>query len=272
MALNLSPGDELMADLTDVLDTVTTLINGVVYPNGTLNPSIVGVTVTINPGWPIRNVIDDTLRAGNAMISVFPDEKETIGPIFERTQIAEAQSAQTIFATVSTNTITITGTVTLPQAIVTIVNGISYGYALQMGDTTSTIATNIAALLPSASAIGNVITVSDFYLLETRVSTAYSSALDLGRQYRTIMMSVWSPTPDIRHTLGAAIDVYFKTNYRILLPDNFWANVFYLHTREVDLLEKQDIYRRDLLYRFLYATTSTETDMTFVWPIEMNTL
>jgi hypothetical protein len=256
-----------MADLTDVLNTLSDSVSGFVYPTGKSNPSIAAVNVNIEPGWPVRETLDDQIRAGNALITIFPEETESIGPIFERVQVLNTQSAPTITATVSVDTITIGGTVTLPQAIVTVVNGTNYGYALQEADTTDTIATNIAALLPSASAIGNVITVLGSYSLDTVVSTAYTSSVDLGRQNRSIMISCWCPTPQIRTTLGSAIIVYFKTNYRILLPDNFWANLFYQHTREIDMLEKQNVFRRDVIIRVLYATTSTQTDLTFVWPV-----
>src|SRR5271156_1747348 len=117
-----------MADLSDVLTALAQQVVQIVYPNGTGNPSIAGVTVTVGPGWPIREKLDDILRAGNAMISIFPEEKERAGPYFERTISVANQQPATITAIVSGSTITIGGTVTLPQSIVTIVNNTGYGY------------------------------------------------------------------------------------------------------------------------------------------------
>lgn len=256
-----------MADLTQVLNTLADQVTNSVYPNGTSNPSIVGVEVTIKPGWPVRQKLDEILIAGNAMISIFPEQKETVGPIFERFWQENTQLPATITAVVLNDTITIGGTVTTPQAIVTIVNGTGYGYPLAADDTIDTIATNIAALLPNAVAAGNVITVSDFYSLETQISQAFTSSIDLGRMKRSFMISCWCPTVNIRMVLGNAITVYFKTNYRMQLPDNYWSNVFYQQTREIDALEKQNVFRRDIIIQVLYATTSTETDLTFVWPV-----
>lgn len=256
-----------MADLSDVLETLATNVSELVYPNGTSNPSIAGVNVVIAPGWPIRNILDTTLLAGNAMISIFPEESETIGPIFERIEQGNTLAPKTIFADVLNDTITITGTISVPQIILTIVNGQPFAYQLDISDTLHSIAASIAALLPSAVAVGNVITVSSFYKLETRISTVYSSSLDLGRQKRSIMISCWCPNASIRKILGSALVVYFKQIYRFVLPDNFWANNFYKHTREIDFLEKQDVYRRDVIINVLYATTSTVDNLQYIFPI-----
>ena len=49
-----------------------------------------------------------------------------------------------------------------------------------------------------------------------------------------------------------------KQNYRIPMPDNFFAQVFYHNTDDTDMLDKSLIYRRDLNYTIQYATTVTE--------------
>ena len=65
-----------MADLDDVMNALTSLIAGVIYPNGTGNASVVGAPVKIYPGWPVPNVLDDDIKAGHAHVSIFPRPEE----------------------------------------------------------------------------------------------------------------------------------------------------------------------------------------------------
>jgi hypothetical protein len=46
------------------------------------------------------------------------------------------------------------------------------------------------------------------------------------------------------------------------MPDNTWARLLYHGTVEQDTLQKQRIYRRNLLYEVEYATMATETSNT----------
>jgi spore germination protein YaaH len=255
-----------MADLSDVEESLATIITQIVYPQGTSNPSISGNTVTITPGWPVRQKLDEILLAGNAMISIYPTDQEKVGPIFFRSSNSYETPVATLSAVIDANTVTIGGTVSLPQAVLIIVNGEAYSYPVQQGDTLNSIAAALGALLPSASVVNNVITVNDFYSLKTRISAPVTAYTDLGRQKRTFMLSCWCHTPAIRKILGPALDVYFKTVYRIQMSDNYLANVFYMHTNEVDLLEKQNIFRRDVNFAVMYATTSSIQTQTYEWP------
>lgn len=255
-----------MADLSDVEETLATIIAQIVYPQGTASPSISGNTVTISPGWPVRQKLDDILLAGNAMISIFPTNQEKVGPIFFRNFNSYETPIPTLSAVVNENTVTISGTVSLPQAVLIIVNGAAYGHPVQQGDTLNSIAAALADILPSATANNNVITVNDFYSLETKISAPATAYTDLGRQKRTFMLSCWCHTPAIRKILGSALDVYFKQVYRILMADNYFANVFYMHTNEIDGLEKQSIFRRDVNIAVMYATTSSVQTQTYEWP------
>lgn len=68
-----------MADLDDVLNMLATLAAGVIYPNGAGNASAVGCDVKIYSGWPVPNVLNDDIAAGNAHVSVYarPEERNT---------------------------------------------------------------------------------------------------------------------------------------------------------------------------------------------------
>lgn len=260
-----------MASLGQVTQTIAQNLVTPIYPNGVDNPSIVGVQVTINDGWPIRSQLDIDLENGLAHVSVFPTTKERVITKYERIYQPLTQVAPTIILTVRGKTVTVTGTVSTPQGVMLIVNGIGYAYTIMSGDTLDTIAANTAALILGATATGNVITISGAYSIVARVVTPYSAAEELSRVDRVIMISVWAPNPSMRATLEAAIDVYMKENYRIVMPDGFYAQVFYEGINWVDMLEKSLIYRSDLSYIIQYATTLT-TNFTSIGDAFVNSI
>jgi hypothetical protein len=206
------------------------------------------------------------------MVSVFPTNKERVVTKFERFYQPVAVTAATLTAVVSEATVTIGGTVTVPQAVMIEVDGVGYGYQVLMGDTVDTIATALAAILPSATAVGAVITVSNFTYLSARIATQATAAQELGRQEREFMITCWCPTPAIRPLLAAPIDNYIRINYLPIFSDGFYGQTFYSHTDETDHLELLDIYRRDLFFRVQYATTNTQTFTTITQPVANVTL
>lgn len=248
-----------MADLSQVRDTFANNLNTPIYPNGTSMPSVCGVPVTINAGWPIRTNLDKQLQMGNAMVSLYPTKMERVVTTFQRNFIPNTFTSPTLTATVSTTkyTVVIGGTITLPQSIMVIVNGIGYAYQVQSLDTLDTIASALASLVPGAVAFHNTIYLQPSYELIARVSSNYTASAELSRIDLVFMITIWAPSEAIRFSLGNAIDIYMKENYRVPMVDNFFAQVFWKGVEDTDMLDKSLIYRRDLFYTIQYATTVT---------------
>ena len=61
-----------MATAFEVTTALSMLANTIIYPNGTDNPSVCGVDVTVGTGWPIPEVLDRMLEGNTAMVTVFP--------------------------------------------------------------------------------------------------------------------------------------------------------------------------------------------------------
>lgn len=259
-----------MADLSQIRDTIAENLQTPIYPNGLMMPSIAGVPVTINSGWPIRTQLDKQLQMGNAMVSVYPLKNERVVTKFQRNYIPNTPTPATLVMTVETvdivTTVTITGTVTIPQSVMLILNKIGYAYAVLETDTLDTIASSLAALIPGATSLDNVITLPQSYSIIARVSTNYTASAELARVDRLFMITCWCPSEAIRFLLGNAIDIYMKENYRIPMVDNFFAQVFYHNTDDTDMLDKSLIYRRDLNYTIQYATTVTNDYATITDP------
>lgn len=248
-----------MATILEIQNALGSLIQTAVYPNGTNNPSIANCQVNIVSGWPIKNRLDADLLAGNAQVSIYQvPGLERQAPWLARVWRDVAINPATITLTVSGSTVTVGGTISTPQSCMIVVNDIGYPYAIQSIDTLNTIAENIAAILPSATSLANVITISDAYKIEARISTSGTAVLPLKRQEMGFMLSIWSPNFTIRDVLGSAIDAACTYAQRIQLPDQL-ANLNYKKQSDTDMLEKSILYRRDLFYTVTYETTLTQT-------------
>jgi len=257
-----------MADLSDVLDMIYDNAVLAIYPDGTNNPSVANVDITIVKGWPIREKLDETLRSGKAMVSIFPTSEEKTVTHYPRDFKPLNKSAPTLTAVVSGQTVTIGGTISVPQAIMININGRHPGYAYQVVDSDSldSIASALAALIPAASSIGNVITIPGANPITTGITTSYTAGQELGRQERVFKIIIWSPTPTLRPVISAPIDIYFRKNYQIPLSDGFYSHIWYSKTSEEDDLQVPFIYRRDLSFRVQYATTNVEIFTTITDP------
>ncbi|HNC11731.1 MAG TPA: hypothetical protein PLF59_08160 [Cyclobacteriaceae bacterium] len=247
-----------MAGLWDVADTLAGLVEQAVYPAGTSQPSVAGVDVTIFVGWPVREVLDDTLKAGKAMVSIYPTDKERYVTKFERVFQTVSISPATLTAIVSGNTVTIGGVVSVPQAVMVILNAVGYSYGVLITDTLDTIAAALAAMIPGASSTGQVITLTNVTRLSTSIMTQATAAQELTRQERVFQISCWTTTPDIRRLLDEPIDVYLKKVVNPVFSDGFYGLMWYDHRKEIDATELQLIYRTDLFFRVQYATTDTQ--------------
>lgn len=244
-----------MATIREVQDTLGLLIESVVYPNGVDNPSITGDKIFISSGWPIKNRLDTDLVGNNVHVSIFPirgSEKNTTR--FPKVWQEISRNTQTILPQVNSNTITINGTVTVPQTVMAIVNNTGYAYPLKETDTLEDVANGLAAIIPNATASENVVTINGAHSLIARVSVRGIVARESKRQEKLYYVTVWANTPELRETVGSAIDVSLGDIERANLPDGSAAAITYKGSQENDHLQKSIIYRRDLIYTIEYPT------------------
>ena len=158
--------------------------------------------------------------------------------------------------------VTVGGTVNGGEAATLKVNYLPYSYSVQASDTLATIAAALAALIPGATASGDVITLGDVFDIRAAVSVQVPMQAEIGRQCQVFMLTTWAPTPEARNLINQTMEVWFKEQPRILMPDNTWARLLYRGTIIQDTLQKQRIYRRNLLYEVEYALMSAQTGQT----------
>lgn len=257
-----------MADLSDVVNTLAALADGVIYPSGTAQPSVAAPAgVTIAPGWPVPKQLDAIIAAGNAMFTIYPmpgmDRNVTRFLGEEPEELAPPVASLTM--AVDGAQVTVGGTITAGEAPMIAVDRQPYTYQVQASDTLGTIAAALAAAIPNATASGAVVTIGgNPFEIDAAVSAVVRLQQSIARQQRVFMLTTWAPTVAIRDAVAQAVDVAFKAipGRRILLPDSTYATLIYRGTLQTDDLVTRAIYRRDLRYEVEYDTTQQSSSNT----------
>jgi hypothetical protein len=254
-----------MADFDDVLTTLASIIDGVIYPNGDSQPSAVLVNASpvparIYPGWPVSAALDADLLAGIINVSIFApagSEKNTTRFPTDAVVITEPVHTVTVAIDEAGTEITIGGTISTPQNVAIIANGKGVSYGVQAGDTIDDIASGLAALVSAiapATASGPVISIPDAYALTARVGGAGTVGKPVGTQQRQFQITIWAPTPAARTAAAKLVDGALRDMPRITLPDTTMGMLCYSHTVTDDVVQKANCWRRDLFYVVEYTT------------------
>lgn len=260
-----------MADFSDVENTLVTTVAGIVYPNGISMPSIVNTDVRIFRGWPTPANLDADLKGGKINIGISKIRgMERVTTRFDTTYQTLSVNSPTLTATVAKGnpyTITISGTVSVYQTVMILYNGKSFPYVVQANDTLSTIATNIAALISGASAVGAVVSVPAAYSLIARIGTTGTGIRETKRQEVVFSVTAWAPTFALRDSICSAVDSALSGIVRFILSDGYYAHIKYMGSPPDDSMEKAHLYQRALHYAVEFATTQIQTDYTITDPI-----
>jgi len=259
-----------MADLSDVEKAIATIVSAALYPNGTSQPSAIGVACTVERGWPIAadasvaGSIDNVIGAGNVLVTVFPlagmERNTTRFPTDINTLNIPAS---TVTATVSGQNVTFGGTVAIAQNI-----GITLGdyqptqktyvYAASTSDTQTTIAAGLAAVLVAAgitaTSSGAVMTLPATAIATPIVGVTGTTWQEVKRQERAISVILWCPTPALRDLASPIVDIALAQNEHLALPDGSSGRMAYQRTMVFDDRQTVGYYRRDLIYMVEYPT------------------
>ncbi len=254
-----------MADLSDVTNVLAALTESALYPAGSMYPSISGTLITIVPGWPIPAQLDALIAAGDSMVSLYPmpgmDANTT--RFLGDSQVQSSIPAANLTLTVNGNQVTVGGAILANESATLKVNYQPYSYQIKATDTLGSVAAALSTLISGSTVSGDVITLpSGTFDIQALVSVPVEMQSEIARQTRVFMVTAWCPSPSDRDAICKAMDVYFKQQRRVTMPDNTWARLIYRGTLQTDELQKTRIYRRDLRYEVEYATTMTETDNT----------
>lgn len=259
-----------MADLDDVSNVLVGIVSGLLYPNGTVNPiSLAGMPVRVYPGWPNPEQLSadflGCMKAGTVNVSIFPLPGERNTTRYLEKWKPVTVNTPTLTLTIAGNQVIIAGTippVSNPHNVMVMANRQPYVYAVQPTDSLAMIAAALTAIaLPSIPGVvsgGSTITFPPGAVLTAaRVGVTGTSAMEIRRQERRFQITIWANSPDARTAVAKIIDPALAGMPFITLPDLFAARLRYVGSPISDALQKQNIYRRDLLYTVEYCTVKT---------------
>lgn len=258
-----------MASLSDVQNTIVSLIASTIYPEGTGSPSAANaVPCMIYAGWPLPAQLDADLADGKAHVSVYALPQEQNTTRFSSDWQQQSINSATLSLTVDGQNITVAGVIPdadNPHHLVLLINWKVYVYAVLPSDTLASIAAALLALVsvdfPSASRSGAAITLpSTARIASARVGVVGVGIREVRRQERSFQITVWASSPDDRDSIADLLDQAFASVLFLTLPDNFLARFLYKSSPITDGMEKTGLYRRDFIYSVEYATTQTEVE------------
>lgn len=257
-----------MADASDVTNALAALVSQSIYPNGLGQPSVIGTPVTVYPGWPDSATLDKDMQglnkkptpSGRLHVSVYPKNDEAPVSTWPVAWVPQTYSVPSIAFTINGNTVTLSGAPATPQNVALLVgNGNAAApvtYALQPGDTLTSIATALAAQIQGATSSGAVITLPAATPAQSAVAGGSGTVMaTLSRQKRSWMISVWANDWASRDALGKPLDLALRQVPFLLLPDTTSARLIYQASPYSDTRTSVQIYRRDFIYTATFDTT-----------------
>ena len=246
-----------MADEADIETTLVTLIAAALYPDGTGAASAPGPDCRVYRGWPNAVALDADLARGVINVTVFAGT----GAGRTTTRFPDTWQATpppvTLTAAVSGNSVTFAGTAAAGQLAGILVDGRSYVYRVQAGDTPGAVAASLAGLARDQAIVqltGTRLVINGAGDLLARVVADAAASQEIRRQVQNYRITCWCPDPVSRDRSIAAIDIALAPLRFLDLPDGSQGRLIYAGTSIFDQSEEALLYRRDLLYTVEYPT------------------
>jgi hypothetical protein len=261
-----------MADQSDVENALVAAITATLYPNGAAEASIIrkgSVTIRVYRGWPVSAALHADLAAGIVNVSVFPSGEPRDTTRYPTTWNVTTATTPTLTVSATQTTVTFAGTTAAGQIAGIALDGTTYIYLVQAGDTTALVAAALAAQIIAAGQIvqisGAMLTIPAAAKLFARVEQAQNAFRETRRQKQSFRVSCWCPDPILRDQVAAAIDSAMANTSFLTLADGTSARITLAGGGSFDQSENATLYRRDLVYAADYATTLTAAQPAMVF-------
>jgi hypothetical protein len=252
-----------MADQSDVEAALAHLVSGVIYPQGTNAPSILGVDCRIYRGWPNSAALNADLAAKRVNITVFPEPRQQLNTTrWSDEFMPVAAVAPTLTVSVDGNAATFGGSAAPGQVAGLLADNMAVVHRTEAGDTPAMVAAILASYLRTQRAAvlsDATVTVPGARLLIGRVVADQRFTEELRRQLQRFRITCWCPDPASRDAAAAAVDVALAAQPFIALPDGTQGRLRFVSSAVFDQSQDAQLYRRDLVYSVDYSTTQTTT-------------
>ncbi len=251
-----------MADQADVETALVIALLEAMYPGGAGSASTIGVACRVYRGWPLSASLNADMAAGAVNISVV-SVANSIKPVtsFNEGWIGAAPVA-TMGAVSVGNQVTFSGTAGLGQLAGVLVDGKPYVYRSVAGDDVAVVVAQLAALVAVdqyASGSGGILLVPGARAVVGRTGADGGMWREIRRQRQSFNIMFWCPTPQLRDTSVALVDLSLAGQRFLSLSDGSSGRLIFGDTVSQDQNQNANIYRRDLIYHVEYATTATMT-------------
>jgi hypothetical protein len=164
-----------------------------------------------------------------------------------------------MIASVTGQVVTFSGLAASGQVVGVLIDGVPFSYAVNAGDTSQSIAANLAVLINVTRVVsvsGSTITIPAARSLIARAVTNSAFSQGVRRQRRGIDVSCWCPSTALRDSVCRTVDIALTSSPFIPLTDETKAHVRYISTQVYDQSQNALLYRRDLCYLFEYTSIS----------------
>lgn len=248
-----------MADLSDVEQTLVSLLSAALYPNGAGTIAANGAVNRVYRGWPEAAALDADLASGCVNVTVFPEAggRNTTRGLNEWLDLA--RTAPTLKAAVAGNAVTFSGSADPGQLVGILADGASYVHPTGPNETPALVAADLAALMREDRIVllsGSSVVVPGAARLLARVVAAQPAMMQTRRQEQRFRISCWCPDPVLRDATSAIVDAALAQLAFIALPDGSAGRIRYHGGTVRDEAEAAFLYRRDLIYTVEYPTTT----------------
>jgi hypothetical protein len=261
-----------MADQSDVENALVAVISAALYPNGASAASAVGkpaATCRIYRGWPTPTALNADLIAGIVNVTLFPSGSPRNTTRYPTRWTVTSNTTPTLAALVRQNIVTFTGTPAAGQMAGIAVNGQTFVYMAQRGDTAALIAAALGAQITAAGFFvqysNAILAVPGAASLLARVEQAQSAFFEARRQSQPFRVSCWCPNPMLRDQTASVVDSAMADTTFLTLADGTSARITLDGGATIDQMENATLYRRDLLYAADYATIVTAAQPAMVF-------
>lgn len=253
-----------MADQSDVEEAFVSAVAAALYPGGPRLPSVVGAppaVCRIYRGWPAPAALSSDLVSGIVNVTVFPNGPPRNTTRYPARWTVTTHNPPSLAAIVRHNIATFTGTPAAGQMVGVAVNGQTFVYVAQAGDTAALIAAALAAQITAAGFFvqypNAILAVPGAVSFLARVEQEQSAFRETRRQSQTFRITCWCPDPRSRDQTATAIDSALADTTFLTLADGTSARITLEGGSTTDQSENAGLYRRDLLYAADYATIVT---------------
>ena len=248
-----------MADIADIEQAVVDTVTSILYPAGPVQASIIGALCRIYRGWPNSATLNSDLSSGSVNVTVVSDNESGRTTTRYLPEWRSSRMLPGVTASVTGQLIAISGNPSVGDVVGVLIDGAAYAYRVVAGDTPSLVAANLNQLVQATRAgvaQGPTISVPGAGSIVVRTVCDASTSFESRRQEKDLRIICWCPTPPIRDSVTAAIDLALDGMSFLALPDDISARIVYRNTASYDQSQNALLYRRDLLYTVEYPTVT----------------